>query len=92
MLPENKRAVAYGLEPATRPCLFHLDTLDLPRRWEQTGPMLTWGGKAQVAGVREQRNAARRVPRRARGNSLPLIGLRPSTRLKLQPAWVFLPW
>ena len=82
MPTNNKDAIMYGAAWVTR-----LDTY--PQRlpaslplWIYGAPLGGWEQLEGVSGSQPRQGAPRRVPRRANGNSLPLVGLRPSLKLK----------
>src|SRR5207247_11025044 len=52
--------------------------------WTYEVPLGTWADIERASRVYPRHGAPRRVPRRSNGNSLPLIGLRPSIKLERQ--------
>jgi hypothetical protein len=82
-MPSNKKdAVTYGAAWVTRldPYAPGLPT-SLPL-WIYGVPLDIWENLERASGSHPRQTAPRRVPRRANGNSLPLLGLRPAMKLK----------
>jgi hypothetical protein len=84
MLLNNRNVVIYrpgwanGFDPT------HPEALGKPGVWKYEVPSVTWENVEEVSRANREQGTARRVQRRSKGNSLPLVGLRPAMRLKQQ--------
>jgi hypothetical protein len=79
-MPPNKKAVIHGTARATGLDSYLLGVPGPPALWTCGVPMITWEDIERASRALPNYRAPRRVPRRSRGNSLPLIGLRPSIK------------
>jgi hypothetical protein len=93
MLPEKKNTAIYRTAWANGFDPYHVGVPGWPGLWTYGVPLVTWEDKARASRAHGKHSTARRVPRRSNGNSLPLIGLRPSMKLKRQHVRLEgLPW
>jgi len=84
MLRENKKALDFEASqaPGFDPYLFW--AYGVPSICNRQAWLLTPQVSSHASSIRRKGGAPRRVPRRSNGNDLPLIGLRPSMKLKQQ--------
>jgi hypothetical protein len=85
MLPENKYAIIYKTGWVTGSGPQRPAAPGEAGIWTYGLPAVTWKDTEQASRAHRNGGIPRRVPRRADGNGLPLIGLRPACKLKRQP-------
>jgi hypothetical protein len=79
-MPPNKKAATHGTARATGSDSYLLGVPGSLALWTYGVPLVTWEAIERASRAQPRDSAPRRVPRRSNGNSLPLIGLRPSIK------------
>ena len=75
-----KKVVFHGTARATGLDSYLLGVPGSFALWTHGVPLVTWEDIERASRALPKHGAPRRVPRRSNGNSLPLIGLRPSIK------------